>query len=162
ARARRGVTVRMAAWRPAAWTTSSSDISGRGPTTTSTSSASSGRSSSAPARRGSTPIWRRRSRRPTSAPSGGSSRRRRRRRAAAVEMVDALFAAGQAATDERPVRATKYVGDGFFLTGGDPSAVASAAFDALDDIDRLLPLSARAGLAYGPLLRRAGDYFGLP
>jgi class 3 adenylate cyclase len=81
---------------------------------------------------------------------------------AAEEMVDALFEAGQAATLERPVSAVKYVGDGFFLAGGDPGAVALAAFDALDHIERSLPLSARAGLAYGPLLRRAGDYFGLP
>jgi adenylate cyclase len=81
---------------------------------------------------------------------------------AAEEMVDALFEAGQAATLERPVRALKYVGDGFFLAGGEPRDVALAAFDALDHIERSLPLSARAGLAYGPLLRRAGDYFGLP
>ena len=77
-------------------------------------------------------------------------------------MVDALFEAGQAATLGRAVRAIKYVGDGFFLAGADPSAVALAAFEALDHIDRSLPLSARAGLAHGPLLRRAGDYFGLP
>jgi adenylate cyclase len=81
---------------------------------------------------------------------------------AAEAMVDALFEAGQAATLDRPVRAVKYVGDGVFLAGGDPSAVALAAFDALDHIQRALPLPARAGLAYGPLLRRAGDYFGLP
>jgi adenylate cyclase len=80
----------------------------------------------------------------------------------AEEMVDALFEAGQAATLERPVSAVKYVGDGFFLAGGDPRDVALAAFDALDHIDRTLPLGVRAGLAYGPLLRRAGDYFGLP
>src|SRR4051812_15354825 len=83
-------------------------------------------------------------------------------RTATADMVDALFDAGQAATLERPVRAAKYVGDGFFLTGGDPGAVAAATFEALDHIHRSLPLSARAGLAYGPLLRRAGDYFGLP
>ena len=81
---------------------------------------------------------------------------------AAEEMVDALFEAGQAATLERPVRALKYVGDGFFLAGGEPRDVALAAFDALDHIARTLPLGVRAGLAYGPLLRRAGDYFGLP
>jgi class 3 adenylate cyclase len=81
---------------------------------------------------------------------------------AAEEMVDALFEAGQAASLEHSVRAIKYVGDGFFLAGGDPAAAALASFDALDHIDRSLPLSARAGLAYGPLLRRAGDYFGMP
>src|SRR3989442_278568 len=81
---------------------------------------------------------------------------------AAEEMVDALFEAGQAATLDRPVRAIKYVGDGVFLAGGDPSAVALAAFGALDHIQRSLPLSARAGLPYVPLLRRAGGYFVLP
>jgi class 3 adenylate cyclase len=81
---------------------------------------------------------------------------------AAEDMVDALFEAGQAATLNRPVRAIKYVGDGVFLAGADPSTVALSAFDALDHVQQALPLSARAGLAHGPLLRRAGDYFGLP
>src|SRR5436309_1516342 len=93
----------------------------------------------------------------------GSTRHLARNPAAAAEgMVDALFEAGQAATLDHPVRAVKYVGDGVFLAGADPSAVALAAFEALEHIERSLPLSARAGLAYGPLLRRAGDYFGLP
>jgi adenylate cyclase len=60
------------------------------------------------------------------------------------------------------VRVVKYVGDGMFLVGRDPIEVAEACFAALDQIDATLPLPARAGVAYGPLLRRAGDYFGLP
>ncbi|HEY3021057.1 MAG TPA: adenylate/guanylate cyclase domain-containing protein, partial [Solirubrobacteraceae bacterium] len=93
----------------------------------------------------------------------GSTRHLASNPASAAEgMVDALFEAGQAATLDHPVRAIKYVGDGVFLAGADPGAVALAAFDALEHIERSLPLPARAGLAYGPLLRRAGDYFGLP
>lgn len=77
------------------------------------------------------------------------------------ELVDGLFEAGQGAVMGRPVRAVKYVGDGFFVVGRDAVEVADASFAALDAIHASLPLAARAGLAYGGLVRRAGDYFGL-
>jgi class 3 adenylate cyclase len=78
------------------------------------------------------------------------------------QMVDALFEAGQRATARRAAQAVKYVGDGVFLAGREPRAVAAAALDAVGRIEKLLPLRARAGLAHGPVVRRAGDIFGLP
>jgi class 3 adenylate cyclase len=79
----------------------------------------------------------------------------------AEQLVDALFEAGQTCVQGRQVRVVKYVGDGIFLVGRDPTDVARASFDALDQIAATLPLPARAGVAHGPLLRRSGDYFGL-
>lgn len=77
-------------------------------------------------------------------------------------LVDVLFEAGQASTRGRPVRVMKHVGDGLFLVGRETRAVAAAAFDAIDTIERGVPLRARAGVAYGRAVRRSGDYFGLP
>lgn len=77
-------------------------------------------------------------------------------------VVDGLFAAGQGAAIGRPVRVVKYVGDGFFLVGRDPVAVIDACWAAIDRIQEQLPLRARAGVADGLLVRRAGDLFGLP
>jgi adenylate cyclase len=78
------------------------------------------------------------------------------------QLVDGLFEAGQAATSGRAVQAVKYVGDGVFLAGREPREVASAALDAIVHVQEFLPLDARAGLAHGEVLRRAGDIFGLP
>jgi adenylate cyclase len=78
------------------------------------------------------------------------------------ELVDALFVAGQIATLSRSVRLLKHVGDGMFIVGRDVAEVTDACFAAIDQIERSLPLPARAGVAYGSLVRRAGDYFGFP
>jgi class 3 adenylate cyclase len=78
------------------------------------------------------------------------------------QLADGLFEAGQAATAGRAVQPVKYVGDGVFLAGREPREVAAAALDALAYLDDFLPLDARAGLAQGEVLRRAGDIFGLP
>jgi class 3 adenylate cyclase len=77
-------------------------------------------------------------------------------------LCDILFEAGQLATVGRTVRPVKYVGDGVFLAGRHASEVALAALDALDHIADISPIPARAGFAYGPALRRAGDLFGMP
>jgi class 3 adenylate cyclase len=77
-------------------------------------------------------------------------------------LVDTLFEAGQLATADRMVRPVKYVGDGVFLAGRDAHQVALAALAALDHLAGASPIPARAGVAYGPALRRAGDYFGMP
>jgi adenylate cyclase len=58
------------------------------------------------------------------------------------------------------VWAVKYVGDGVFLVGRDVEAVVEASAHAIAVLERALPLRARAGLACGPVVRRAGDYFG--
>jgi class 3 adenylate cyclase len=77
-------------------------------------------------------------------------------------LVDALFEAGQTATAGRAVQPLKYVGDGVFLVGRDRGEVLAAALEALAHVEWLLPLPARAGLAYGSVVRRAGDLFGVP
>jgi adenylate cyclase len=81
-------------------------------------------------------------------------------RTATRELVDALYEAGRAAEQRRAVWTVKYVGDGVFLVGRDAQEVAEASLDAIDVLERRLPLRARAGLACGPVVRRAGDYFG--
>lgn len=77
-------------------------------------------------------------------------------------IVDALFEAAQTSTANRPVHVVKYVGDGIILSGSDVGEVANAAGDILARLQDQLPLQARAGLAWGPVLERAGDIFGLP
>lgn len=83
-------------------------------------------------------------------------------RAETAALVDGLFEAGQLATAHGAVRPVKYVGDGVFVGGRNVFEVASAALDVLDHLRDRLPIPARAGLAYGPVLRRAGDFFGMP
>jgi class 3 adenylate cyclase len=83
-------------------------------------------------------------------------------REATQGLVDALFQAGQAATATRPTRVIKYVGDGMFLAAREPVQVADACFEAIDLLAQSVELPSRAGLAYGPLVRHAGDYFGFP
>jgi adenylate cyclase len=77
------------------------------------------------------------------------------------QLVDALFEAGRSAAARRAVWVVKYVGDGVFLLGRRPRDVADAALHAIASLEAELPLGARAGLAAGPVVRRAGDYFGM-
>lgn len=77
-------------------------------------------------------------------------------------LVDGLFSAAQTAVRDRSVVAVKYVGDGVFLAGREPRAVADAALECVKTLAAESQLIARAGLAYGPVIRRAGDFFGLP
>jgi adenylate cyclase len=76
-------------------------------------------------------------------------------------LVDGLFRAGQTAVHERRVLAVKYVGDGVILAGREPREVADAALECISTLSIECGLIARAGLAYGPVVRRAGDFFGL-
>ncbi len=78
------------------------------------------------------------------------------------QLVDAIFAAGQAATSERSAHIVKYVGDGVFIAANDVASVADAALDALERLEAVLPLRARGGVSYGFVVQRAGDVFGLP
>jgi class 3 adenylate cyclase len=82
-------------------------------------------------------------------------------RADTERLVDGLFAAAQTAVGDRPVLAVKYVGDGVFLAGRDPQVVADAALECIQILYDDSGVVARAGLAYGPVVRRAGDFFGL-
>jgi class 3 adenylate cyclase len=76
-------------------------------------------------------------------------------------LVDGLFRAAQTAVRDRSVLAVKYVGDGVFLAGREPREVADAALECVQTLSEDSQLIARAGLAYGPVIRRAGDFFGL-
>jgi class 3 adenylate cyclase len=78
------------------------------------------------------------------------------------ELVDAMFAAGQAATSERAAHILKYVGDGVFIAANDVGSVADVALDLIARLERDLPLRARGGISYGSVLQRAGDMFGMP
>jgi class 3 adenylate cyclase len=82
-------------------------------------------------------------------------------RADTERLVDGLFAAAQTAVRDRPVLAVKYVGDGVFLAGREPREVAGAALECVQLLADDSGLIARAGLSYGPVIRRAGDFFGL-
>jgi adenylate cyclase len=75
-------------------------------------------------------------------------------------IVDALYEAGRTAEFRREVWTVKYVGDGVFLVGRDAQAVTEASLEAIRVLEKRIPLEARAGLARGPVVRRAGDYFG--
>jgi class 3 adenylate cyclase len=77
-------------------------------------------------------------------------------------LVDALFEAGQAATAHRSVHVVKYVGDGLFVAGRDVCEVADVALQVVRRLEEVLPLRARGGLAWGAVVQRAGDVFGLP
>jgi adenylate cyclase len=76
-------------------------------------------------------------------------------------MVDGLFIATQSAIRGNEVEAIKYMGDGVFLAGSDPREVALASLDCIERLGRDFDLSARAGLAFGPVVHRAGDIYGL-
>jgi class 3 adenylate cyclase len=122
-------------------------------------------------------------RRTVSGSSGGLDRSRRSRRPTAIahvdvigstalleratlsdtqRLVDGLFSAAQSAIRGRSVEVTKYVGDGVFLVGTEAADVAAASLDCMESLARNVGLRARAGLALGPVVHRAGDVFGLP
>ena len=77
-------------------------------------------------------------------------------------LVDGLFTSAQSAIRGRNVEVTKYVGDGVFLVGAEPLDVAAASLDCIANLTRDVGLRARAGLAFGRVVHRAGDVFGLP
>jgi class 3 adenylate cyclase len=77
-------------------------------------------------------------------------------------LVDGLFFSAQTAIRGRAVEATKYVGDGVFFVGSDRVDVVRSSLDCLRRLTDDFDLNARAGLAVGPVIRRAGDIFGLP
>jgi adenylate cyclase len=65
---------------------------------------------------------------------------------------------------EAPVRFVKTIGDAVMLVSPDASALLRAAFALLDAVDaerETLP-QLRVGLAHGPAVSRAGDWFGRP
>lgn len=77
-------------------------------------------------------------------------------------MADEIYAAARESVIGRPVSPVKFAGDGVFLLGRDPEEVIMAALLAIHHIDgAALPVRCRGGLAAGPVVGRAGDYFGI-
>jgi adenylate cyclase len=77
-------------------------------------------------------------------------------------MADAIYAAARRSVIGRRVAPVKFAGDGVFLLGRDPEEVITAALLAIHDLDgSALPVRCRGGLAEGPVVGRAGDYFGI-
>ena len=74
--------------------------------------------------------------------------------------VDRLYDTALDVTAGRRTAAVKFAGDGVFFSGTDREHVLMAAIDAVRTLDGEGPLRARGGLAFGPVVRRAGDYFG--
>ncbi len=69
-----------------------------------------------------------------------------------------------AAVAEPPVRLVKMIGDAAMLVSSEPEALLEAAMrliEAAEDEGEEFPYL-RAGLAYGPTLSQAGDYYGRP
>jgi adenylate cyclase len=66
------------------------------------------------------------------------------------------------ATDvtEPPVRLVKTIGDAAMFVSLDPAAVVSVALSLLEAVQAADLPSLRAGVARGPALQRAGDYYG--
>jgi len=66
------------------------------------------------------------------------------------------------ATDvtEPPVRLVKTIGDAAMFVSPDPAAVVSVALSLLEAVQAADLPSLRAGVARGPALQRAGDYYG--
>jgi adenylate cyclase len=66
------------------------------------------------------------------------------------------------ATDvtQPPVRLVKTIGDAAMFVSPDPAAVVSVALSLLEAVEVAELPSLRAGVAWGPALQRAGDYYG--
>lgn len=74
--------------------------------------------------------------------------------------VDRLYDTALEVTAGRRATAVKFAGDGVFFSGTDREHVLLAGVEAVRKLDGDGPLRARGGLAFGPVVRRAGDYFG--
>src|SRR5581483_3890035 len=61
---------------------------------------------------------------------------------------------------ETPVRLVKTIGDAAMFVSSDPGAVVSTALSLLEAVEAAELPSLRAGVAWGPALQRAGDFYG--
>jgi adenylate cyclase len=61
---------------------------------------------------------------------------------------------------ERPVRLVKTIGDAAMFVSPDPGAMVAASLDLIDAAENDALPSLRAGIACGPALQRAGDFYG--
>jgi adenylate cyclase len=61
---------------------------------------------------------------------------------------------------EPPVRLVKTIGDAAMFVSSDPGALVSTALSLLEAVEKADLPSLRAGVASGPALQRAGDFYG--
>jgi adenylate cyclase len=76
---------------------------------------------------------------------------------AAVAVLARLRAVVRAATEQRGVRITRWLGDGVMLVGADARAVVVCVSDVVADMLATGPLPIRGGIARGPVIMFEGD-----
>jgi class 3 adenylate cyclase len=74
---------------------------------------------------------------------------------------DLYFAVGEVAA-RHEVHAGKFLGDGVLFFSADGGRLLDATLDAVAALGRQTALRAGAGIARGPVIRHAGDWFGTP
>ncbi len=77
-------------------------------------------------------------------------------------LTDELYAVGQAVASRNEVAAGKFLGDGVLLVSADTDRLLHATVQTVQELGRRTPLRAGAGVARGPVIRRAGDWHGTP
>lgn len=77
-------------------------------------------------------------------------------------LVDDLYFVTSEIAAAHEVLAGKFLGDGVMLFSRDAARLLVATRVALGALHEKIPLGAGAGIARGPVLRRAGDWFGTP
>lgn len=77
-------------------------------------------------------------------------------------LVDDLYFVTSEIAAAHEVLAGKFLGDGVMLVSRDPARLLVATRVTLHALSDQIPLGAGAGVARGPVLRRAGDWFGTP
>jgi class 3 adenylate cyclase len=77
-------------------------------------------------------------------------------------LTDELYAVGQEVATRHDVAAGKFLGDGVLLVSADTGRLLRAARDAVSLLDTRTELRAGAGVAWGQVIRRAGDWHGPP
>jgi adenylate cyclase len=74
--------------------------------------------------------------------------------------VASRLASLAASVTEPPVRLVKTIGDAAMFVSTEPRALVKVALNLVDAFEQEELPSLRAGIAYGPALLRAGDYYG--
>ncbi|HVM20925.1 MAG TPA: adenylate/guanylate cyclase domain-containing protein [Egibacteraceae bacterium] len=81
------------------------------------------------------------------------------------DVLEAFEARCYAVAGDHDVQLVKFLGDAAMFVSVDPAALAATLLQIVDLTDEESPLGSapmRAGMAYGAVLPRAGDYFGPP
>lgn len=77
-------------------------------------------------------------------------------------LVDDLYLAVGRVAEEHQVHAGKFLGDGVLFFSADSERLLAAARAAVVELGEQTALRAGAGIARGPVIRHAGDWFGTP